>query len=98
MPTISGDVPGYYGPAAEEAGLADEVDAVRNAASVTAGADEVSDAFLDSVAIWGQPDDVRTDLDELREAGVDLPIVRAPTQADRCDLVEAVLRTFAPAR
>lgn len=89
------DVPGYYGEAAEQVGLADEVDAVRAAPSTADGAEALSDDFLDTVSVWGTPADARAELDALREAGVDLPIVRAPTNADR-NLTAAVVDAFAP--
>lgn len=89
------DVPGYYGKAAEQVGLADEVEAVRAASSLEEGAAEISDDFLNAVSVWGTPEDARGELDALRAAGVDLPIVRAPTNADR-DLAAAVLNAFAP--
>ncbi|NHN42835.1 LLM class flavin-dependent oxidoreductase [Halorubellus sp. JP-L1] len=89
------DIPGYYGRVAENAGFADEVAAVRDASDRDAAAAAISDEFLDVVAVTGGPDDVRRDLEDLRSAGVDLPIVRAPAGADR-DLVERVLETCAP--
>ena len=89
------DIPGYYGRAAEAAGLGDEVAAVRAAPSTEAGAREVSDDFLDLVAIVGTPDGARDRLADLREMGVDLPIVRAPGGTDRA-WVERTLETFAP--
>jgi alkanesulfonate monooxygenase SsuD/methylene tetrahydromethanopterin reductase-like flavin-dependent oxidoreductase (luciferase family) len=89
------DIPGYYGRAAEEAGLGDEVEAVRAAPTTEAGARAVSDEFLDLVAVVGTPDDARDRLAALREMGVDLPIVRAPGGTDRA-WVERTLETFAP--
>ncbi|MEE6209927.1 LLM class flavin-dependent oxidoreductase [Salarchaeum sp. III] len=89
------DIPGYYGRVAENAGLDREVSAVRDAPTTAAGADELGDEFLDRVAIWGTPAEARSDLRTLREAGVALPIMRAPSGADRA-LVERVLETFAP--
>ncbi|GGL67533.1 LLM class flavin-dependent oxidoreductase [Halocalculus aciditolerans] len=89
------DVPGYYGRAAEEAGFGDDVAAVRDAPSTEAGVAHLGDDFLDTVAIWGTPEDAREELDAVRAMGVDLPIVRAPSNADR-DLAEAVLDAFAP--
>jgi len=89
------DVPGYYDRAAEQAGFADEVEAVRAAPTTEAGARELSADFLDLVALVGTPDDVRGRLVELREMGVDLPVVRAPAGVDR-EWVARTLEVFAP--
>ncbi|POG56115.1 LLM class flavin-dependent oxidoreductase [Haloferax marisrubri] len=89
------DVPGYYDRAAEQAGFGDEVEAVRAAPTTEAGARELSADFLDLVALVGTPDDVRGRLGELREMGVDLPVVRAPAGVDR-EWVARTLEVFAP--
>jgi alkanesulfonate monooxygenase SsuD/methylene tetrahydromethanopterin reductase-like flavin-dependent oxidoreductase (luciferase family) len=89
------DIPGYYDRPAAEAGFADEVQSVKAADSTAEALEHVSDGFLDTLAVWGTPDETRTRLAAIREAGVDLPIVRAPTAADR-DQAERVVRTFAP--
>jgi alkanesulfonate monooxygenase SsuD/methylene tetrahydromethanopterin reductase-like flavin-dependent oxidoreductase (luciferase family) len=89
------DIPGYYDRAAEEAGFADDVEAIRAAPSTEAGADEVSDGLLDRLAVVGTPDEAREQLDELQAMGVDLPIVRAPAGTDR-EWVERTLETFSP--
>ncbi|AKU09636.1 MULTISPECIES: LLM class flavin-dependent oxidoreductase [Haloferax] len=89
------DVPGYYDRAAEQAGFGDEVEAVRAAPTTEAGARELSADFLDLVALVGTPDDVRGRLAELREMGVDLPVVRAPAGVDR-EWVARTLEVFAP--
>ncbi|CQR53999.1 MULTISPECIES: LLM class flavin-dependent oxidoreductase [Haloferax] len=89
------DVPGYYDRAAEQAGFAGEVEAVRAAPTTEAGARELSADFLDLVALVGAPDDVRGRLGELREMGVDLPVVRAPAGVDR-EWVARTLEVFAP--
>ncbi|RDZ36055.1 MULTISPECIES: LLM class flavin-dependent oxidoreductase [Haloferax] len=89
------DVPGYYDRAAEQAGFADEVEAVRAAPTTEVGARELSAEFLDLVALVGAPDDVRGRLVELREMGVDLPVVRAPAGVDR-EWVARTLEVFAP--
>ncbi|WP_058826203.1 LLM class flavin-dependent oxidoreductase [Haloferax sp. Q22] len=89
------DVPGYYDRAAEQAGFGDEVEAVRAAPTTEVGARELSADFLDLVALVGTPDDVRGRLGELREMGVDLPVVRAPAGVDR-EWVARTLEVFAP--
>lgn len=89
------DIPGYYDRVAENAGFGDVVERVRAAPSTEAGATRVSDGLLDRLAIVGTPEEATDRLAAFREAGVDLPIVRAPAGADR-GLVERVLRTFGP--
>ncbi|KAB1198094.1 MULTISPECIES: LLM class flavin-dependent oxidoreductase [Haloferax] len=89
------DVPGYYDRAAEQAGFTADVDAARAAPTTEAGARELSDEFLDLVALVGTPDETRERLAELREMGVDLPIVRAPGGVDR-EWVARTLEVFAP--
>ena len=90
------DIPGYYDRVAQEAGFGDEVDAVREARSLDAGAERISDAFLDRIAVVGTPAETRDELAALRGTGVDLPIVRAPVGTDR-ERVERTLKAFAPA-
>ena len=91
------DIPGYYDRAAEQAGYADMVEAVREAPSLEAGADAVAAGLLDRLAVVGTPDEAREQLAHLREIGVDLPIVRAPAGSDR-GWVERTLEAFAPSR
>ncbi|MFC4544106.1 LLM class flavin-dependent oxidoreductase [Halosolutus amylolyticus] len=89
------DVPGYYDRVAAEAGFDEMIDRVETAPTPAAAADAVDDAFLDRVAVVGDESSVRAQLSDLREAGVDLPIVRAPSGVDRA-AVEAVLRATRP--
>ena len=89
------DVPGYYGRAAEHAGLGDEVEAVRDAETMDDAIEHISQDFLDLVGLVGTPDEVRGRLTELREMGVDLPVVRAPSGVDR-EWVARTLDVFAP--
>lgn len=89
------DIPGYYDRVAAEAGFEEMVDRIRAAPTTEAAADAVADGFVDRVAVVGDESTVRARLDDLREAGVDLPIVRAPIGTDR-DAVEAVLRSTRP--
>lgn len=89
------DIPGYYDRVARDAGFGEDVTAVREADSLEAGADEISDALLERVAIIGTPEDARSQLARFRELGVDLPIVRAPAGADDA-FVERTLRSFGP--
>lgn len=89
------DIPGFYDRVAEEAGFGDDVAAARAASTTEAAAAQLSDGFLETVGIWGQPEAVQGELDRIRAAGVDVPIVRAPAGADRAGQ-ERVLRAFAP--
>lgn len=89
------EIPGYYDRVAAEAGFEDDVAAVRAAETLDVGADRVSEDFVDAVAVTGTPVTVGEDLDDLRAAGVDLPIVRAPVGTDR-EWVERTLAAFAP--
>jgi alkanesulfonate monooxygenase SsuD/methylene tetrahydromethanopterin reductase-like flavin-dependent oxidoreductase (luciferase family) len=89
------DIPGYYGRVAEEAGFGDDVRAVRDADSTAAGAEAISDDFLDRVAVAGAPETARERLARLRDRGVDLPIVRAPAGTGR-EWAERTLDVFAP--
>lgn len=89
------DVPGYYGRVAENAGLGDDVASIRDAPTTDDAADRVSDDLLDVVAVVGTPEAARERLAAIREMGVDLPIVRAPSGTDR-EWVERTLETFAP--
>lgn len=89
------DVPGYYDRIAAEAGFEEMIDRVKTAPTTEAAADAVDDAFLDRVAVVGDEAAVRSRLAALRDAGVDLPIVRAPSGVDR-EAVEAVLRAASP--
>lgn len=58
--------------------------------------DAIEDDFLDRVAVYGTRAEARAQLADLRALGVDLPVVRAPTGADRA-AVEDLLETFASA-
>jgi alkanesulfonate monooxygenase SsuD/methylene tetrahydromethanopterin reductase-like flavin-dependent oxidoreductase (luciferase family) len=89
------DIPGYYDCAAVEAGFEDIVEAVRAASSTDAGAEHVADELLDHLAVVGTPEAARAQLDDLRAAGLDLPIVRAPAGTDQ-EWIDRTLRTFAP--
>lgn len=91
------DIPGYYDRAAEQAGFEDDVEAARAAPTTEAGAERISDELLDRLAVVGTPETARAQLDELRAAGVDLPIVRAPSGSDR-ESVDRTLAAFAPTR
>lgn len=91
------DIPGYYARVAREAGFGAEVDRARAADSTPAAARELSDAFLDAVALWGTAAEVRRGVADLRAAGVDLPVVRAPAGVDR-PRVRRTVEALAPDR
>ncbi|MGM0718307.1 MAG: LLM class flavin-dependent oxidoreductase [Halobacteriota archaeon] len=88
-------IPGYYDRVARKAGLNDVVDAITDAPNFEAAIDAVSQEFVDLVAIAGTPEAATAKLDAYRDAGVDLPIVRAPADSDGA-MRSAVLETFAP--
>ncbi len=88
------DIPGYYDQVAEQSGFGDDVDAVQSAPTPDAAADRVSDGLIDRLAVVGTPAQARRQLAALEDAGVDLPIVRAPAGTDR-SWVEETLETFA---
>jgi alkanesulfonate monooxygenase SsuD/methylene tetrahydromethanopterin reductase-like flavin-dependent oxidoreductase (luciferase family) len=87
-------IPGYYDRVAEEAGFEDDVTAAQNAPDLDTAAEAISDEYLDIVAIAGTPDEAADRLDRLREAGVNLPIVR-PAGSDH-DLVVETCEALAP--
>ncbi|SDK58037.1 LLM class flavin-dependent oxidoreductase [Natronorubrum texcoconense] len=89
------DIPGYYDRVASEAGFESMIERVRAASSAEAATAVVEDEFLEQVAVIGDETAVRTRLAELRRAGVNLPIVRAPIGADR-DSVKQLLETTQP--
>ncbi len=90
------EIPGYYDRVAAEAGFEGMIDSIRDAPTTAAAVDAVEEAFLEHVAVTGDEARVRERLDELRAAGVDLPIVRAPLGADR-EAVDRLLRATRPA-
>ena len=90
------DIPGYYDRVVRDAGFEESVEAVKAAPSKDAAVSAVSDALIDRIALTGTPPDAREQLTQMRKAGVDLPIVRAPVGSDRQTVV-GLLETFAPA-
>ena len=81
---------GYYEGIAREAGYGDEVDAAQAADSDEAAIEQLSEGFVESVGVVGTAAEVRAQLAELRDAGLDLPIVRAPMSADEGGLRETM--------
>ena len=89
------DIPGYYGRVAAMAGFEDEVERAEQAASTEEATAALSDAFVDLVAVTGTPDDIESGLQELRDVGVELPVVRTPIGATTAE-VERMLSVCAP--
>lgn len=92
------EIPGYYDRVAEEAGFGDTVATARAADSVEDAAEQIDEAFVDAIAISGTPAEANERLEEYRDAGLDLPIVRGPTYgvgANR-EYVEGIVRALAP--
>jgi len=89
------EIPGYYDRVAAEGGFENEVANVREAETLAAGSERLSDKFLDRLAIIGTPESARSQLAVLREHGVDLPIVRPPARTERA-WAERTLTAFAP--
>lgn len=89
------DIPGFYDAPLRASGFGHEVDQVTAASTRSVAIDLVSDSLIDAVGVTGTPEDVGTGLAAYREAGVDVPIVRAPTGSDR-SVLEATLDALAP--
>jgi len=87
-------IPGYYDRVAKEAGFEADVTAAQNASDLEAAATEISDDYLDMVAVVGTPEEATRRLRTLREAGVNMPIIR-PAGADQ-DLVLETYDALAP--
>ena len=87
-------IPGYYDRVAIEAGFDDDVEAAREASNLDAAADAISDEYLDIVAVLGTPEEAVSQLDSLREAGVNMPIIR-PAGGDPA-LVEETYEALSP--
>lgn len=89
------DIPGYYGRVAANAGFDAEVEAAKSAPSTAMAADNLSEELVDLLSVSGTPQAVVDGLDDLRQRGVDLPIVRAPISADR-SVTERILEVCSP--
>ncbi|MCL9818237.1 LLM class flavin-dependent oxidoreductase [Natronocalculus amylovorans] len=88
-------IPGYYERVARKAGLDETVDDILAAPTFDAAVTAVSQEFIDLVAITGTPETAVEQLNQYRRAGVDLPIVRAPSGCSD-EMRDTVLQTFAP--
>jgi alkanesulfonate monooxygenase SsuD/methylene tetrahydromethanopterin reductase-like flavin-dependent oxidoreductase (luciferase family) len=89
------DIPGFYDRVAAESGFEEAVEAAKNAKSTKKAAAVLPEEFLDLIGVAGTPETVRSELDSIRAAGVDLPIVRAPINATTADQ-RRLLRICAP--
>ncbi|WP_254838889.1 LLM class flavin-dependent oxidoreductase [Natronomonas marina] len=87
-------IPGYYDRVAVESGFEDDVEAARNASSLDAAATAISEEYLDIVAVVGTPREAADKLQTLRDAGVNMPIIR-PAGGDPA-LVEETYEALAP--
>jgi len=88
-------IPGFYDRVAEEAGFESEVEAARAAPTDEEAAAALGDDLVGQLALVGTREEVRGQLADLRSAGLDLPIVRAPMSADR-DGVRRTIEALAP--
>lgn len=89
------EIPGYYDRVAIQSGFESDVTAAREAQTLTAGAEQLRDEFIDRLAIVGTPEQARDQLRALRQRGVDLPIVRPPARTER-EWADRTLTAFAP--
>lgn len=92
---LRGDIPGYYSRVVERAGFEDDIAAIRAADSVETAAKRIGDDLIDAIGVVGTPAEATERLAEIRDAGVDLPIIRPPSGAAR-SLVRRTIETFAP--
>jgi alkanesulfonate monooxygenase SsuD/methylene tetrahydromethanopterin reductase-like flavin-dependent oxidoreductase (luciferase family) len=90
-----GEIPGFYDRVVREAGFEEEIDAIQEAESFTEAADRVSNELVDLIAIVGTPTEAREKVAAIREAGVDLPVVRPPTGIGRNRMIQTI-EAFAP--
>lgn len=88
-------IPGYYERVARDAGYGDAVDAAQAAASDAEAAAALPPELVESMGLVGTEREVRSQLDGLRDAGLDLPIVRAPMSADE-DALRRTIEAVAP--
>jgi len=90
-----GDIPGFYDRVAREAGFDDEIERVSEADSLRDAADAISDNLIDLIAIAVDPAGVQNRIDDLRKAGVDIPVIRPPTNIGN-DQMQQTIEALAP--
>lgn len=88
-----GEIPGYYDRVAREAGYGADIDAIQATDTREAAAEAVSDELLDLVAVAGTPDEVRSQLAAVIDAGIEHPVLR-PVGDEA--MVTRTLETLAP--
>jgi alkanesulfonate monooxygenase SsuD/methylene tetrahydromethanopterin reductase-like flavin-dependent oxidoreductase (luciferase family) len=88
-------IPGYYERVARDAGYGAAVDEARAAPTDAEAAASLPTALVESMGLVGTEREVRAGLDDLREAGLDLPILRAPMSADE-DALRRTIEALAP--
>jgi alkanesulfonate monooxygenase SsuD/methylene tetrahydromethanopterin reductase-like flavin-dependent oxidoreductase (luciferase family) len=92
---VRGSIPGYYERVARESGYEDDVEAARLADTDEAAAEALSDEFVESVSLVGTAAQVRSQLADLRDAGLDVPILRPPMTGGRA-AIERTMEALAP--
>jgi alkanesulfonate monooxygenase SsuD/methylene tetrahydromethanopterin reductase-like flavin-dependent oxidoreductase (luciferase family) len=90
-------IPGYYERVAREAGYGEAVDRAQAAATDAEAAAALPTELVESMGLVGTEDAVRAQLAELRDAGLDLPIVRVPMSADE-EALRRTIEALAPRR
>ncbi|MDA1128870.1 MAG: LLM class flavin-dependent oxidoreductase [Chloroflexi bacterium] len=93
-----GGMGSYYFDSFSRAGFASEAQAVReawNSRDRERAAAAVSDRMLESVAVLGTPEQCRNQLNQFRQAGVDLPIATFPHGTD-VDAIHRTIEALAP--
>lgn len=86
-------IPGYYDRPLREAGFGEEIQRVTSANDHVSAVAEISDDMLNDICVIGTPTDVRTGVGKYIDAGVDVPIIRAPTGASS-ETLEATVTAF----
>jgi alkanesulfonate monooxygenase SsuD/methylene tetrahydromethanopterin reductase-like flavin-dependent oxidoreductase (luciferase family) len=87
------DIPGYYDDPLQASGFVSEVNRITEAPDRNTALEAVSDDLIDAIGITGTPTNVQRDLATYCNAGVDLPVIRAPTGVAR-DALEDLLDVF----
>jgi len=86
-------IPGYYDRSLTNAGFGDAVKAIIDAPDPGTAVMQVTDELIDAISLVGTSDEAREQLTSYVDAGVDLPIIRAPTGVEP-HVLDAVLTAF----
>ena len=89
------EIPGYYDRVLVDGGFETEVKAAQSAPTLDAAGERLGSEAISRLAVVGTPEEATRQLTAIREMGVSLPIVRAPTGTDR-EWIERTLETFSP--